>query len=292
MRASLLTLSNDTINIYTHLIGFLVLLPVIFAMMQMTVPANWQSTIPLCVGGITATDLPTQSLRQAGLQNFCTPTVDLQPAVQAEMSSLLTDHRRAMLPLLLSAMVCLACSTLYHTFCIRSSEVLNVLVRLDYLGITCLVVGHAITGVYFLFYCTPEVAYNYLPYMVTAFGLTLPVILTRSFASVAYRPVRTLIFGLLGCVAVIPVVHALLRVVDTTDVFAIVSAVGALAIYTCGGVIYAMRFPECCRIGRHDRFLASHQLMHVSVLCGITIQVAATYFIFTSRLQYGCALPS
>ena len=60
-------------------------------------------------------------------------------------------------------MVCLLCSTLFHTMSAHSEWVSNVFSRLDYVGIAVLIVGSSLTWLYYGFYCE---FYTKLTYMV------------------------------------------------------------------------------------------------------------------------------
>ena len=73
-------------------------------------------------------------------------------------------------------MICLLCSTLFHTMSCHSEFVSNVFSRLDYAGIALLICGSSITWLYFGFYCE---FYHRLTYMIAiaVLGL-LTIVLT------------------------------------------------------------------------------------------------------------------
>ena len=73
-------------------------------------------------------------------------------------------------------MLCLLCSTLFHTMSCHSEWVSNVFSRLDYAGIALLIVGSSITWLYYGFYCQ---FYHKLTYVIAiAFLGILTIILT------------------------------------------------------------------------------------------------------------------
>lgn len=90
---------------------------------------------------------------------------------------------------------------------------------------------------------------------------------------------------------VFPIVHAGAHHDWVADRFptALMSAMSALSTYFVGAVIYVSRFPECCRVGMHDRFFASHQLMHIAVIFGAGLHLKGCYSLMEYRLEQGCA---
>ena len=54
-----------------------------------------------------------------------------------------------------SAILCLLCSTIFHTFYIISERASLMLVRLDYAGISILIFGSSVPILYYSFYCQP-----------------------------------------------------------------------------------------------------------------------------------------
>ena len=54
---------------------------------------------------------------------------------------------------MLSALVCMSCSTLYHLFSAHSEKVHVVTARLDYAGISILICGSYYPGIYYLYFC-------------------------------------------------------------------------------------------------------------------------------------------
>ena len=88
----------------------------------------------------------------------------------------LLQDKLVFLVFFIGAMICLLCSTLFHTMSCHSEFVSNVFSRLDYAGISVLICGSSITWLYFGFYCE---FYHRLTYMITiaVLGL-LTIVLT------------------------------------------------------------------------------------------------------------------
>jgi len=91
-------------------------------------------------------------------------------------SEALLEDKLVFLCFFIGAMICLLCSTLFHTMSCHSEFVSNVFSRLDYAGIALLICGSSITWLYFGFYCE---FYHRLTYMIAiaVLGL-LTIVLT------------------------------------------------------------------------------------------------------------------
>ena len=60
-----------------------------------------------------------------------------------------------------SASICFGLSALYHTLKNRSADSLNLWSRIDYIGITILILGDFVSGIYVSFYCEPILQNTY-----------------------------------------------------------------------------------------------------------------------------------
>lgn len=200
--------------------------------------------------------------------------------------------------------VCLASSTLFHTFSSHSKHAHDRFLLLDFLGILALIAGSWIPGIFYGFYCQPTASQLYwimvsfppqpsppLPPFRTAkkkkkkekppmsvdvnkistitslcaLLLTLPPCRTQ-----AWKPFRTTMFLLLGASGVIPMSYAALRFgipqanLQMGWCYIILEGI----FYLVGATVYAARVPERWWPGRFDLVGASHQWFHVLVLCG------------------------
>lgn len=288
------TLHNDTINIWTHGIGFLFFLSLgIYLLGPATSAHRHVSRIAVaCTEKAVSTtaDIRTH-LKALGLPNFCLRDAHSPNLVQEALSNLLTSHRFGLFPLVLTSVLCLAFSTLFHAFWIHSPKALRLLGQLDFLGITFLISGHALSGIFYAFYCKPTIARWYYAVVILVAAAAVPAIFSPSFGKPAARPFRTLLFCCLGSTTILPLLHAIW--LHTTAFYELAVAVGsaaaALAMYAIGAVFYVARFPECCRVGMHDRFFASHQLMHVAVLFGVGFHLYGCWTLLEYRMEFGCS---
>jgi adiponectin receptor len=132
---------------------------------------------------------------------------------------------------LLSAVVCLGLSTTYHTLMNHSSEVEQLLLRFDLVGIVLLTLGDFVSGIYMVFWCEPLQRKIYwfmvsqyphtrfllflISYPNTYFGwqigilgsLTIFIMLNPNFHGKKFRIFRVLAFVGTGLSGFVPLIH-------------------------------------------------------------------------------------
>uniref|UniRef100_A0A914DHQ9 Uncharacterized protein n=1 Tax=Acrobeloides nanus TaxID=290746 RepID=A0A914DHQ9_9BILA len=184
-----------------------------------------------------------------------------------------------------SAILCLGLSTLFHTCSCHSAEVFLMFRKLDYLGISVLIVGSFIPWIYYSFYCqiVPKILYIS---MIVAFGAAVIYMsFSPKFLQHKYRPLRATVFVLMGLSAVFPAIHYLYtnglhRI--THDRFDLLVTMALLYIF--GAVLYATRVPERFFPGKCDIWMQSHQLFHLLVVMAAITHYIGTYEMATHRL--------
>jgi len=189
----------------------------------------------------------------------------------------------------LGAVFCLGLSFSFHTVQCHSIGVGKLFSKLDYSGITLLIVGSFVPWIYYGFYCKalPMVAYLAL---ITILGImALIVSLWDKFASPRFRPVRALVFVAMGLSSIVPAFHML--VVDGLDfMFKYASLHWLLlmgSLYIGGAAIYATRFPERFFPGKCDYVFQSHQLFHTFVVAAALVHFHGMLEIAQKTLQMG-----
>ena len=111
----------------------------------------------------------------------------------------------------IGALLCLACSTLFHTVACHSQYVSKIFSKLDYAGIALLIVGSTIPWLYYGFYCQ---FYTKLTYIiaVSVLGLLTMILLTwEKFDEPEYRVLRTSVFVTLALVSALPIIHFIIQ---------------------------------------------------------------------------------
>lgn len=109
----------------------------------------------------------------------------------------------------LGAFLCLGMSATYHTISNHSEAVQKFGNRLDYIGIVVLIWGSFIPAIYYGFSLEPNLVRVYWSMITTIGAGTLVVVLYPKFRTPEWRPVRALMFVLMGLSAVVPVIHGL-----------------------------------------------------------------------------------
>ncbi|XP_033108764.1 adiponectin receptor protein-like isoform X2 [Anneissia japonica] len=168
----------------------------------------------------------------------------------------------------IGAIVCMGFSWIFHTCYCHSREAAQLFSKLDYSGITILIVGSFVPWLYFGFYCDNLERYIYIGLIVILGAIAAVVALRDKFSTPAYRPIRAGVFITLGLSALIPAIHYVVL-----NGFAKAIEGGSLqwmvlmgALYIGGAVLYAVRVPERLFPGKCDIWFQSHQIFHVMVI--------------------------
>ncbi|PIK59443.1 putative adiponectin receptor protein 1-like [Apostichopus japonicus] len=146
----------------------------------------------------------------------------------------------------LGAITCLFCSFFFHTCACHSVKVANVCSKLDYSGITFLIVGSFVPWLYFGFYCEDVARAVYSTFIVVLGIVCLIVAMKDTFGSPKYRPFRAALFVSLGLSAVIPAIHYMIKnsLVHAIEAGAIGWMILMGVLYIGGATLYALRIPE------------------------------------------------
>ncbi|KAF7344521.1 ADIPOR-like receptor SPBC12C2.09c [Mycena sanguinolenta] len=155
-----------------------------------------------------------------------------------------------------SAIFCLSASAFFHTSTCHSEEVATRCHALDYSGIVILTVGSFYPALHFAFFCQPFLQGFYILWISTIGLGAAYIVLNPEYAKPTHRGARTAVFIGLGLAGVVPVTHCLLTegyrkvLSDLGFSWVLISA----ALYICGALLYANRFPECLAPGKFDYF--------------------------------------
>ncbi|KDQ57397.1 hypothetical protein JAAARDRAFT_177509 [Jaapia argillacea MUCL 33604] len=215
---SLFALHNETLNIHTHLIPFLLWLPSVLSSLFYSLPSF---SLPLV--SATSFSLPLTS------HTTTTPPLDGPE-----------------LTFLAFALVCLFCSTVWHTMsgCAHPKG-MDICARVDYVGIGWLISASVGTVVYYGFRDHPEPCVFFLgfSFFMGVVGSILPF--SQWFNERKHKNKRIVFFVALAASAVAPLtwlsfVYGTKVVIDfITPVFP------SIVSYLVGLSFYATHFPEC-----------------------------------------------
>ncbi|KAL7629222.1 hypothetical protein AAE478_000742 [Parahypoxylon ruwenzoriense] len=140
--------------------------------------------------------------------------------------------------------------------------------KLDYSGIVFLIVGSYVPALYYGLFCLPKLMTVYL-YGIFLLGLGCGVVSwVEQFRTPRWRPYRAAMFVGLGVSGVVPVCHGLCiygyRSLEERMGLNWVLLEGFLYIF--GAFLYAIRWPERSFPRTFDIWGSSHQLFHVLIL--------------------------
>ncbi|VDK48253.1 unnamed protein product [Anisakis simplex] len=192
------------------------------------------------------------------------------------------------------AILCLGASFAFHTVCCHSVAVVRIFCKLDYMGISLLIIGSFIPWVYYGFYCRREPKITYIA-MVSVLGSGGVVVsLWDKFSESRFRPLRAGVFVAMGLSGVIPTIHFMI-----TDGLKPLFAEAAFhwlllmaTLYIVGAVLYATRTPERFFPGKCDIWFQSHQLFHVCVVAAAFVHYYGISQMAMHRLTSPCPMDS
>jgi len=168
----------------------------------------------------------------------------------------------------LGAIICLLCSTLYHTLHCHSPDISRFFSKLDYCGIAILIVGSIVPLLYYQFYCEFGTKVAYLTLLGLLATGCIVISMWDRFSSSDYRVYRALLFITFGVFGLVPTCHYIIRfgvkhafTAGATQYLLIVAV-----LYVTGACLYAARIPERLAPGLFDIWFQSHQLFHVFVV--------------------------
>ncbi|KAK1275902.1 hypothetical protein QJS04_geneDACA001519 [Acorus gramineus] len=247
---SLFRWHNETINIWTHLIGFLVFLGL---------------TI------VNASNIPH-------VGNFFLNSNRANPVARWPFFVFLSG-----------SMFCLLSSATCHLFCCHSRRLSLFLVRFDYVGIAVMIVASFFPPIYYIFQCDPLWRLLYLAGITVMGVLTVLTLLAPQFSTGAFRNFRALLFMAMGFSGLIPAAHAMVAnwrepMRNVTLAYELAMAVS----YVTGTLFYITRVPEKWRPGTFDVAGHSHQIFHLFVVAGALAHYGAALVFIEWRKIQGC----
>ncbi|KAK2372513.1 heptahelical protein [Trifolium repens] len=309
---SIFTIHNETLNVWTHLIGF-------FLFLALTIYTAMQ--VPNVIDLNSLQHLP-DFLKNADLHKLqselltCLPSMPDLQRLRDEISSwhikellynclpnnVKDDLANIIAPLVISpitrwpfyaflggAMFCLLASSVCHLLSCHSERVSYIMLRLDYAGIAALISTSFYPPVYYSFMCYPFFCNLYMG-SITLLGIaTILVSLLPVFQTPEFRTIRASLFLGMGLSGAIPILHKLFLFWGEPEVFYTTGyeiLMGAL--YGLGALVYATRIPERWMPGKFDIAGHSHQLFHVLVVAGAYTHYHAGLVYLRWRDLRGC----
>ncbi|KAH9618396.1 hypothetical protein KSS87_021411 [Heliosperma pusillum] len=316
---------NETLNIWTHLGGFIIFATMAVATLMENAnnKDNQGSISSFLRTNVVATPLMTilalhsynSSMNAATRHNYLTKMKGSSHGSTLELEKprllVLTDVDKdtqyrhfskpsslmgfdtadsALLPkwpwfvFLGGAMCCLVFSSISHLLACHSKRLNLFFWRLDYTGISIMIVSSFFAPIYYAFYCQPVWKLLYLT-SITIFGiLSIITLLAPALSSPRFRKFRASLFLTMGFSGVIPAVHAaIVHRAHPQMLIALGYEVFMGMLYATGAGFYVSRVPERWRPGAFDLAGHSHQIFHVFVVGGALAHSVATLIMMSWR---------
>ncbi|KAL8492842.1 hypothetical protein ACS0TY_024150 [Phlomoides rotata] len=280
---SLFQWHNETLNVWTHLLGFMLFL-------GLTV-ANLVPVPEMADFIITIFSAQFPSSAEANVSDKVTPhqiKLNQESSVEREQLVLPTPNWPFYI-FLGGSMLCLLCSTACHLLCCHSRRLNHHFLNLDYAGITVMIITSFFPPIYYIFQCTPHWQILYLTGISIMGTCTIITLLTPALSSGKCRSFRTSLFLCMGLFGLIPAVHSAIANWSDPHRNVILGYESAMAAsYLIGTGFYLSRVPERWRPGCFDLAGQSHQIFHVFVVVGALAHYAAADILLKERGRMGC----
>ncbi|CBZ26411.1 conserved hypothetical protein [Leishmania mexicana MHOM/GT/2001/U1103] len=163
------------------------------------------------------------------------------------------------------SLMCMLNSTIYHLFNSHCNcRVMAAMGRLDFIGITVLIVSSFLPPLYVMFHCHPVARTVYITaiLVLSTAGIIGPW--TDLFRKLVW--VRLGVFLGLGFSGLAPALHSLaIMPMNAASVSTLLGICLMVVLYCSGVAFYVTQFPESRYPGHFDCWLSSHQLWHFFV---------------------------
>lgn len=298
---SLFLWHNETLNVWTHLVGFAIFwVLTIVNLVQMPQVAEYLSNLTSMYpfAGLVDTNSSTYrefvsgipaSLVDFNLEYFIPPPYNT-PCSSSLVATTTAAARWPFFVFLGGAMFCLLSSTACHLFNCHSCSLNQTLYRIDYAGITIMIITSFFPPIFYGFQCSPFFQLIYLS-TITLMGLvTITALFHPKLSTPKYRSIRALLFCSMGLFGIVPGCHALMvnwGAPQAPDVLIFEMCMGMF--YLIGTFFYVSRIPERWRPGWFDLAGHSHQLFHVFVILGALAHYAAARMLIVWRNNVACS---
>ncbi|KAL4319704.1 hypothetical protein GQ457_18G004340 [Hibiscus cannabinus] len=279
---------NETLNIWTHLGGFLIFvgLTVLSSMEEfgdggvITNFSRAQLSVPLkMMNGINASDNKHSIFQDSHISQ--PPLFDLK-----NEDGYNAVPKWPWFIFLSGAMGCLVCSSVSHLFACHSRRFNLFFWRLDYAGISLMIVCSFFAPIYYAFFCHPYSCFFYLASISVLGVLAIITLLSPTLSEPRYRSFRAYLFLAMGFSGVIPAAHAISLHWGHPHIFVAFGYEFVMAfLYAAGAAVYTSRIPERWKPGAFDIAGHSHQIFHVFVVLAALAHCVATLVIMDFRRE-------
>lgn len=274
--SSLFKWHNETVNIWTHLLGFVFFLVLtLFGAYEL----GHLPTFSRCVQGFSF-----------NMSEHC-----LLESMKKDVSTIMAPmlDRATRWPFFVfmgGSMFCLLASTVCHLFTCHSKPMAIFLMRVDYAGIATMIATSFFPPIYYVFQCEPVWQWIYLGTISIMGIMTVGVLFAPALQKGKYRTFRAMLFMLMGVSGLIPAVHGLLaNWNEPLRSKVVLQEIGMAGCYCIGTMIYVIRVPERWKPGFFDLCGHSHNIFHLLVIGGAYFHYKAALLFLEWRDANGCS---
>ncbi|KAJ9557952.1 hypothetical protein OSB04_012566 [Centaurea solstitialis] len=284
---SLFQWHNETLNVWTHLIGFIVFLGLTIANL-MHVPQvsdflnilSW--SFPLNPGANPSNNSIMDTPKLLDLHHGSPLDMVIAPPLVAVT-------RWPFFVFLAGSMFCLLSSTTCHLFGCHSHRLNLQLLQLDYIGIAVMIITSFFPPIYYIFQCDPLSQFIYLGGVTIMGVFTIMTLLSPALSSGKFRSFRAFLFMAMGLFGLIPAIHGIiLNWHEPQRNSTLVYEAAMAASYLIGTMFYVCRIPERWKPGWFDLAGHSHQIFHCFVIMGALAHYGAALVFIDSRVGVSC----
>lgn len=286
---------NETLNVWTHLLGFILFVVLTISnVVQVPQLSDFMTMFMFNWNFPTSGDVNVSNNSKAFFQGS-SRLIDLKQDQHLQLDHMMSPNRLQsettwpFYVFLAGSMFCLLSSSICHLFSCHSHKLNILLLRMDYVGITVMIITSFFPPIYYIFQCSPYWQIVYLS-GITIMGLfTITTLLSPVFSTGKYRSFRAVLFMSMGFFGLIPAVHAVILNWDEPERNITLAYELAMALsYLIGTMFYVTRIPERWRPGFFDVAGHSHQIFHVFVILGALSHYGAAQVFLEYRSRLGC----
>lgn len=280
---SVFSVHNETLNIWTHLIGFMIFLWLMAV--SLTEKASVENLFrkgtdgPLTMGNNNKSNGSHTFSADSYLRHIPKPSI---LHVNGDSNVI---PKWPWFVFLGGTMCCLICSSLAHIFACHSKRFYLFFWRLDYAGISVMIICSFFAPIYYTFSCHPYSRLFYLTSITLLGSLAIFTLLAPALSSGRFRSFRATLFLAMGFSGVLPAAHAVILYWDNNPQVPLALGYEVVMglLYAAGAGFYTSRIPERWKPGAFDIVGHSHQIFHVFVVAAALAHSAATLLIMDWR---------
>lgn len=275
---------NETLNIWTHLVGFVIFVTLtLISLTEKTAMETLLATFSRPPAG----DGRWPTMKKNGSADSFPDSYTTQISNPSFLGAYGDGYEVDIWPwfvFLGGAMICLVFSSVSHLFACHSHKFTLFFWRLDYSGISIMIICSFFAPLYYTFCCQPYWCIFYLSSITIIGILVIITLFAPALTSGKFRSFRATLFLAMGFSGVIPAAHAVSLYFHHPQVLvALVYEITMGLLYAAGAVFYITRFPERWKPGAFDLVGHSHQIFHVLVVVAALAHSLATLIIMDWR---------